>query len=140
MRITILKFFIWGGRSSDKRSVYLKNNQSVKFWHLFYFYPCCRNKNGRQNRHKIEKWPFWTKFKAFGDRLFKNKISAHCFEILIWYLLVLYINFSVKCLKFAPKWTLSYFQPILAAIFVTIATVKVRSISDFYTWAIVLIN
>ena len=36
------------------------------------------------------------------------------------YLLVLYVNFSVKPLKFAPKWSISYFQPILAAIFVTI--------------------
>ena len=57
-----------------------------------------------------------------------------------WYLLVIYINFSVKCLKFAPKWSLSYFQPILAAICVTIATVIIESIQDFYTWAIVLIN
>ena len=47
---------------------------------------------------------------------------------------------SVKCLKFAPKWSLSYFQPILAAVFVTIATVKLKSIPDFYTWTIVLIN
>ena len=56
------------------------------------------------------------------------------------YLLVLYINFSVKCLKIAPKWSHSYFQPILVAIFFTIATVKVESTPDFYTWAIVLIN
>ena len=34
----------------------------------------------------------------------------------------------------------SYFQPILAAIFVTIATVKVESIRYLYTLAIVLIN
>ena len=40
----------------------------------------------------------------------------------------------------APKWSLSYFQPILAAIFVTIATVKIELIPDFYTWAVVLIN
>ena len=32
------------------------------------------------------------------------------------------------------------FQPILVAIFVTIATVKIESIPDFYTWTIVLIN
>ena len=55
-------------------------------------------------------------------------------------LLVLYINSSVTCLKFAPKWSFSYFQPILAAIFVTIATVKVESMPDFYTLSIVLIN
>ena len=56
------------------------------------------------------------------------------------FMLVLYVNFSVKCLKFAPKWSLSYFQPILAAVFVTLATVKIESILDFYTWAIFLIN
>ena len=37
---------------------------------------------------------------------------------------MLYINSSVACLKIAPKWSFSYFQPILAAIFVTIAMVK----------------
>ena len=42
--------------------------------------------------------------------------------------------------QFAPKWPFSYFQPILVAIFVTIATVKVESMPDFYTLAIVLIN
>ena len=41
---------------------------------------------------------------------------------IFWYLLVLYVNCSVKRLKFAPKWSNAYFQPILAAIFVTIAT------------------
>ena len=34
----------------------------------------------------------------------------------------------------------SYFQSILAVIFVTIATVKVEVIRDFYTLVIVLIN
>ena len=53
---------------------------------------------------------------------------------------MLYINSSVTCLKFAPKWPFSYFQAILAAIFVTIATVKVESIRELYTLAIVLIN
>ena len=38
-----------------------------------------------------------------------------------------------------PKWPISYFQLILAAIF-TIATVKVKSIPEFYTSAIALIN
>ena len=47
---------------------------------------------------------------------------------------------SVKHLKFAPKWSISCFQPILVAIFVTIATVKVKLIQDFYTLVIVLIN
>ena len=45
---------------------------SVKFRHLFKFYRCYGNQNGRQNRHKIEKLPFLTKIKAFRDRIFKN--------------------------------------------------------------------
>ena len=53
---------------------------------------------------------------------------------------MLYVNCSVKRLEFAPKWSISYFQSVLAAIFVTIATVKVELISDLYTWVIVLIN
>ena len=53
---------------------------------------------------------------------------------------MLYINSSVTCLKLAPKWPFSYFPPMLVAIFVTIATVKVESMPDFYTLAIVLIN
>ena len=48
------------------------------------------------------------------------------------HLLVFYVNFSVKPLNFAPKWSISYFQPIFAAIFVTIAKVKVKVIGDFY--------
>ena len=47
---------------------------------------------------------------------------------------------SPKCLKFAQKRPIFYFQPILAATFVTIATVKVESIPGFYTLAIALIN
>ena len=54
--------------------------------------------------------------------------------------LVRNVNFSVKCLKFALKSPISYFQPILAAIFVTIATVKVKPIPELYTRAIALIN
>ena len=53
---------------------------------------------------------------------------------------MLYVNFSVKHLKFAPKWPISYFQPTLATIVVTIATVKVKIIRDFYTLAFVLTN
>ena len=62
--------------------------------------------------------------------------NSHHLLIFFGYLPVLYINSSVTCLKFAPK----YFQSILAAIFVTIATVKVESIREFNTLAIVLIN
>ena len=36
--------------------------------------------------------------------------------------------------------TVSYFQPIMVAIFVTIPKIKVKLIPDKYTWAIVLIN
>ena len=53
---------------------------------------------------------------------------------------MIYVNFSVNGPKFDPKWLFFYFQHILAAIFVTIATVKVELISDFYTLAIVSIN
>ena len=72
---------------------------------------------------------------------------------------MLYVDCSVKrqtswgCLRFvivvfpdhtltifAPKWSISYFQPVLAAVFVTIATVKVKLLPDLYTWVIVLIN
>ena len=52
-----------------------------------------------------------------------------------------YVNsVSVKHLKFAPKWPISYFEPTLVAIFVTIATAKVKIIRDLYTLAFVLIN
>ena len=53
---------------------------------------------------------------------------------------MLYVNFSVERLKIVPKWSIYYFQPILAAIFVTIATVKVKLIRDFNILVIVLIN
>ena len=52
--------------------VYEKNGSSVKSWHLFKFNGCYGNKNGRQNRPKIEKLLFSAKFKAFSDRFFKN--------------------------------------------------------------------
>ena len=44
------------------------------------------------------------------------------------------------CRKFAQKWPLSYLQPILTAIIVTIATVKVKLIPNFYSMAIGLKN
>ena len=52
--------------------VYEKNNPSVKFWHLYYFYRCYGNKNGQQNMLKIEKMPFQAKFKTFGDPFFEK--------------------------------------------------------------------
>ena len=42
--------------------------------------------------------------------------------------------------QICSKGSLSYFQPILAAIYVTIAMVNVKLILHFYTWAVVLIN
>ena len=35
------------------------------------FNACYGNKNGRQNRPKIEKLPFWAKIKAFSDRFLR---------------------------------------------------------------------
>ena len=52
--------------------------------------------------------------------------SYHLFKYLFGYLLVVYVNFFVKRLIFVPKWQLSYLQPILVAIPVTIAMVKVK--------------
>ena len=46
----------------------------------------------------------------------------------------------IRTSTFAPKRPLSYFQPILVAILVTIAMAKVELIPDFYTLAIVQIN
>ena len=43
------------------------------------------------------------------------------------------IVLSFKRLKFAPKWSLSKFQPILVAIFDIKATVKLKLIPDFFT-------
>ena len=42
--------------------------------------------------------------------------------------------------QICSKMAIFLFQPILTAIFVTIATVKVESMSDFYTLTIILIN
>ena len=53
---------------------------------------------------------------------------------------MLFINSFVTCLKVSSKWSFSYFQPILTAIFVTIALIKVESMSDFNTLAIVLVT
>ena len=51
-------------------------------------------------------------------------------------LLVLYVNVSVKCLKFAPKWSLSYFNLFWQLFcYNSKPTVKV-----FNTWDIALIN
>ena len=54
---------------------------------------------------------------------------------------MIYFNFSVKHINQTSQiWPISYFHPILAAIFLTIATAKVKINRDFYTLAFVLIN
>ena len=68
-------------------------------------------------------WQFWSSVKIYFG-----------------YLLVLYVNVSVKSLKIGPKLYFPYFQPILAASFGTIATIKVKLIPDLCTLAIVLIG
>ena len=57
---------------------------------------------------------------------------------LCWYLTLK--NSAWKSLKFGSKWQFLYFEPILLAIFVSIATEKVKLTPEFYTWAILLIN
>ena len=56
--------------------------------------------------------------------------SHHQLNIVLVFALSLYLKFAKKKGHF----------PILVAIFVTIATVKVELIPDFYTWASVQIN
>ena len=65
-----------------------------------------------------------------------NKQSVLFCSVIIsfWYLLVLYINLSVKYLNLFQNGHFSFFQPILAASFVAIATVKVKLIPDFTLW------
>ena len=53
------------------------HDPSVKIGHLFKFQRCYGNKNGEQSRLRIEKLPFWTKFTALEDLLFKSYITAH---------------------------------------------------------------
>ena len=53
---------------------------------------------------------------------------------------MLYINFSVNCLKFVPLVVDFLFSACFGGhFFVTIAQVKVKLIPDLYIWAIVLI-
>ena len=61
-------------------------------------------------------------------------------NVRVGYLLVLYVNFSVKGLKFVPKCHFPIFSLIWWPFFVTIAAVKVKLIPDFNTWAIVLMK
>ena len=44
-----------------------------------------------------------------------------------------------QSIQFGPKWQFFCLKPILFAIFVTIATVKVKQTPGFFTWAILLI-
>ena len=52
---------------------------------------------------------------------------------------MLYVYFSAKSLKFAPKWPISYFQLTLAAIFYH-SNGKSQIMGVVYALAIVLIN
>ena len=120
----------------------------------FTFTGCYGNQNGRLNRLNIEKLPFQAKFEAFGDRFFKNKISAQANTKKTFKYIVRHDNshhlfkffFGIcLCSALIPLFHVSTLLqnghfPILAAIFVTIATLKVESMPDFYTLAIVLIN
>ena len=65
--------------------------------------------------------------------------SQHLLKYLFWYMLVLYVNFSVICLKLATKRPLSYFQPTLAAFFYQ-SNGESQINTRPYTWAIVLMN
>ena len=69
-----------------------------------------------------------------------NMLCAVISIIICLNIFLVFAHFSVKRLKFVLKWSISYFQPDLASIFVTITTVKGNLIPDFYTWAILLIN
>ena len=51
---------------------------------------------------------------------------------------MLYVNFSVKCLRFALKWSFFLFSAYFGGHYVTTATVNVESIPGYYTLAIAL--
>ena len=69
-------------------------------------------------------------------------IRAHNILKAFWYLAVLIANKTSTLPKpqIWSKMSISFFKPILAAIFVYIATVKVQIIPDFYTCSFVLIK
>ena len=59
----------------------------------------------------------------------ENYLDTQHIKRILWYLAVLISNslkIGLKSLKFGPKWQYLYFKPILSAIFVTIATVKLK--------------
>ena len=103
-----------------------------------------------KNMVKIEQMPNSTLWEMDILRIRNSFFNMLCaliilssVKISVWGLFLLYVNFvyfSVKRLKFVPKWSLTYFQPILAAFYVTIAIVKVKLIPDIYTWAVFLTN
>ena len=66
-------------------------------------------------------------------------ITAHkILKVCLAYLI--FKNVVSQSLKFGPKWWFLYFKPILSAIFVTIATFKVKWMPDLYIWVVILIN
>ena len=91
--------------------------------------------NGCKNTLKIE----ICRFRSFWERYLKelhickaknqkNPYEMCALIISLWRLLVLFVNFSVICLKTVPKWSLSYCQPFGRpfSIFNTKVTVKVK--------------
>ena len=63
------------------------HDASVKIWHLFKIQRCYGNKNGGQSRLKIEKLPFWTKFKALEDQLLKSYITTQLNTKILFHML-----------------------------------------------------
>ena len=53
--------------------VVLKNNPSVKVWHLFNFYRCHSNKKGHQNRLKKTNCHFGSNFRLWETDILKNR-------------------------------------------------------------------
>ena len=51
-----------------------------------------------------------------NQKTFNMLCAVSPVKISFWYPLELCVNFFVKYLKNAPKWSLTYFQPILEAI------------------------
>ena len=46
----------------------------------------------------------------------------------------------MKSLKFSPNWQFLDLRSILAVIFVTIATIKLKSVPEFYAGTILIVN
>ena len=92
-----------------------------------------------QSRLKIEKLLFWIKSAQLNDKQTFYMLCASVkisFGICLCSVLISLSNVS----KILQNDHFPYFSLVLVAIFVTIATVKVKLIPDYSTWAFVLIN